>query len=125
MGDRARAGFDEGDACHAVLDRRMGDLCGSRLSGLPRRRESALSVFDLDDSDRAEGSAPDHRPRLSDHRVADVVVSENKERVPLRRGRGLRELFRLGERRGPGLVADDVDAALRNSFAAGRACGSA
>ncbi len=79
-----------------------------RAGLLHRRRQPVLGVFHLHHPELAQDPFGHHRPRLSDHRIAGVVVGQHEERIGL--GRHLRQLLRLGQRRGQRLVADHVDA---------------
>ena len=73
-------------------------------------RQPVLRVFDLHEPDLANVPPRDHRARLTDQRIAGVVMGQDKERVCLFGGGG--QLLCLGHRGGQRLVADDVDAAL-------------
>ncbi|CTQ77719.1 hypothetical protein LAX5112_05028 [Roseibium alexandrii] len=74
-------------------------------------RQPILRVFDLNDPDCSKIAVLDHLPRLTDHRIAGVIVRENKQG---RRGLGrFGQLFGVCQRGGHRLVADHVNAAFQ------------
>ena len=99
----------------ADVAQRPGDAAAGRI-GAPARlfvaqlvlRQPALVVGHRHLAQRAQRPAADHRPRLTDHRVAAVVVGDGKNHAALT---GQRQQF-LGLRYGmhQRLVADDVEA---------------
>ena len=119
-------GADVADRAAGAGARRVGAPVGLLVAGLLERRRSASPADIRPAPRRISPSSPvrHHRARLPDHRIAGVVVGQHED---ARRSRGdsLRQLPRLGQRRGQRLVADDVDAALRGTpWRRRSACGS-